>query len=151
MPALLLQFWMGKEMTGYQDEDESPDEVTWPAEKALSACPFCQGAVQFRKALHICDGNTDAIIHAAPTNCGMAQFEDGSTDESIIAKWNTRSVNAVPDLIAALEPFAALAELAAEEHKDSRPLIYGFDSALSSRLTIGHLRAAHAAIASVKP
>lgn len=83
---------------GYPNEDEGPDEVTWPAERALSACPFCQGAVQFRKALHICDGNTDAIIHAAPTNCGMVQFEDGSTDESIIEKWNTRSINAIPDL-----------------------------------------------------
>ena len=89
-------------MTGYPNEDEGPDEVVWQVEKAISTCPFCQGVMQFRKALHIADGNTDAIIHAGPTNCGMVQFEDGSTDESIIAKWNTRSVNAVPDLVAAL-------------------------------------------------
>ncbi len=55
---------------------------------ALKPCPFCGGAVQFRKALHISDGNTDAVIHAAPSDCGLVEFSDGSTDESILAKWN---------------------------------------------------------------
>lgn len=58
---------------------------------ALLPCPFCQEAVQFRKALHISDGNVDSIIHAAPTNCPMVVFEDGSIDESILFKWNTRA------------------------------------------------------------
>jgi hypothetical protein len=145
-------------MTGYPNEDEGPDEVKWPAEKSLLPCPFCQGAVQFRKALHICDGNTDAIIHAEPSNCGMAQFEDGSTDESIVAKWNTRSVNAVPDLVKALEPFAQLIDLydvahathnrhrKDEGYSDRQPLP---DSHRVS-VSMGELRAARAALAKVK-
>ena len=59
-------------------------------EKPLKPCPFCQGTMQFRKALHISDGNTDAVIHAYPTQCGMVAFEDGTTDESIIDRWNVR-------------------------------------------------------------
>ena len=103
-------------MNGYPNEDEGPDEVVWQVEKAISTCPFCQGVMQFRKALHIADGNTDAIIHAGPTNCGMVQFEDGSTDESIIAKWNTRSINAVPDLVAALERASTLIDESRSGH-----------------------------------
>src|ERR1700749_106334 len=61
----------------------------------LLPCPWCKGTVQFRKALWISDGNTDAIIHAGPTNCGMVEFSDGTTDESIIAKWNTRAPSTV--------------------------------------------------------
>lgn len=57
----------------------------------LLPCPFCEGAVQFRKALWPSDGNVDAIIHASPTTCGMLEFSDGSTDESILARWNARN------------------------------------------------------------
>jgi hypothetical protein len=41
------------------------------------------------------DGNVDAIIHAAPTNCGLIEFSDGTVDESIIVKWNTRAPSTV--------------------------------------------------------
>jgi len=62
-----------------------------PGSEKLLPCPFCGGAVQFRKALHISDGNVDSVIHAAPTDCPMVVFEDGSTDESILARWNVRA------------------------------------------------------------
>lgn len=54
----------------------------------LLPCPFCGGVVQFRKALWPSDGNVDAIIHAEPTECGLADFSDDTTDESILVKWN---------------------------------------------------------------
>jgi hypothetical protein len=57
----------------------------------IEPCPFCRGMMQFRKALWPSDGCVDAIIHAFPTQCGMVEFSDGSIDESIIAKWNTRA------------------------------------------------------------
>ena len=57
----------------------------------IDPCPFCRGTMQFRKALWPSDGCVDAIIHAFPTQCGMVEFSDGSIDESIIAKWNTRA------------------------------------------------------------
>ena len=66
----------------------------------LADCPFCGGAVMFRKALFVSDGCTDAIIHAAPTNCGLTDFTTYTTDESVITTWNTRvlaSRAGVPD------------------------------------------------------
>jgi hypothetical protein len=57
----------------------------------LLACPWCNMQMMFRKALWSSDGNVDSIIHAAPTKCPMSVFEDGSTDETIIGKWNTRA------------------------------------------------------------
>lgn len=59
--------------------------------EGLEPCPFCGGAMMFRKALWSSDGNVDAIIHAAPTKCGLDYFSDHTTDESVIAKWNTRA------------------------------------------------------------
>lgn len=59
---------------------------------SLAPCPFCGGAMQFRKALWPSDGNTDAIIHAEPTECGMPAFDIGSTDEGVIAAWNRRAL-----------------------------------------------------------
>jgi hypothetical protein len=45
----------------------------------------------FRKALWPSDGCVDAIIHTSTTQCGMTDFSDGTIDESIIARWNTRA------------------------------------------------------------
>ena len=67
-----------------------------PDSETLLPCPFCNGAVQFRKALHVSDGNVDSVIHAAPTNCPMVVFEDGSTDQSVLIRWNTRVAAAQP-------------------------------------------------------
>ena len=61
-----------------------------PGSEELLPCPFCNGAVQFRKALHVSDGNVDSVIHSAPTDCPMVVFEDGSIDQSILIRWNTR-------------------------------------------------------------
>ena len=58
---------------------------------ALAACPFCGGAMQFRKALWPSDGCTDAVIHAEPSDCGMHGFDIGTTDESVIGAWNRRA------------------------------------------------------------
>ena len=57
-------------------------------EPNLSPCPWCRAKMMFRKALWPSDGCTDAIIHAAPTTCGMQVFDTGTTDESVIAAWN---------------------------------------------------------------
>ncbi len=58
----------------------------------LLPCPFCGGAMQFRKALWPSDGNTDAIIHAQPAECPLSDFSNATIDESIIAEWNTRAL-----------------------------------------------------------
>lgn len=50
----------------------------------------------FRKALWPSDGNTDSIIHKVSEGCGLAVFDDDTIDESIIAKWNTRSSGLPP-------------------------------------------------------
>jgi hypothetical protein len=63
----------------------------------LEPCPWCGGKVQPRWALWISDGCIDSIIHAEPTDCPMQVFEDGSTDKSIVAKWNARSSQAKDD------------------------------------------------------
>ncbi len=60
-------------------------------EPTLLPCPFCGEAMQFRAALWPSEGDRDGIIHAAPTHCPLGQFEDGTFDESIIKKWNTRT------------------------------------------------------------
>lgn len=60
-------------------------------QEELLPCPFCGGEAQFRKALWPSDGNTDAIIHAAPSECGLSHFDIGTTDESVIAAWNRRT------------------------------------------------------------
>lgn len=66
----------------------------------LRSCPFCGGAVQHRHALFVSDGNTDAIIHAAPAVCGLLDFDIGTADfgVSVAAAWNRRAqaVPAVP-------------------------------------------------------
>lgn len=57
----------------------------------LKPCPFCKQAMMFRKALWPSDGNIDAIIHAEHGDCGMLEFSNNTTDESIIEVWNTRT------------------------------------------------------------
>lgn len=69
-----------------------PLRGSYPAtDVALLPCPFCGGAMMFRKALWPSDGNVDAVIHAAPVECWLSDFYDMTTDESIIAKWNHRT------------------------------------------------------------
>ncbi|MBO9380215.1 hypothetical protein GG804_25955 [Sphingomonas histidinilytica] len=69
------------------------DAPTPPDDKMLLRCPFCHGAMQFRKALWPSDGDSDAIIHAVlgGSNCPMGDFGNGTADESIISLWNTRT------------------------------------------------------------
>lgn len=65
-----------------------------PSEAAgLLPCPFCGEAVMPRHALWPSDGDTDAVIHVAATECGAAQFSIGTADEgkSVAAAWNTRT------------------------------------------------------------
>ena len=68
--------------------------------------------------------------------------DSAAHDEKAIASLRDRLAGARK----ALEPFASLTDLAAIGHKDSRPFIYAFDSVIGSRLTVGHLRAAKAAL-----
>lgn len=68
------------------DTRSSPD-----TEPVLSPCPLCGGEMMFRKALWPSGGNVDSIIHDHPADCGLAEFSDGTIDESIIARWNSRA------------------------------------------------------------
>jgi hypothetical protein len=51
-----------------------------------------------------------------------------------------------PVTVEALRPFAVLADMAHKDHRDSRPFIFAFDTAVAQRLTIGDLRRAKAAL-----
>lgn len=48
----------------------------------------------FQKALWPSDGNVDSIIHDGVSQCGMVGFSIGTTDESVMAAWNTRATEA---------------------------------------------------------
>ena len=74
------------------------------SEPYLKPCPFCGGDVQFRKALDVSDGGTDAIIHRSGAECGMDVFSNFAIDESVITLWNKRA-NSV--LIAGLRKIIA--------------------------------------------
>ena len=66
--------------------------------------------------------------------------------EAGIAALRSPSPSGTEALVKVLEPFAELAEMVSDEHRDSRPVIYGFDTSRATLLTIGHLRAAKAAL-----
>jgi hypothetical protein len=78
--------------------------MTTMSEPGLLPCPFCGCAVQFRKALWPSDGCTDAIIHAEPSECGLTQFDIGTTDERVIGAWNRRSKDLL-DLLCSPEDY----------------------------------------------
>ncbi len=63
-----------------------------PSEELLS-CPFCGDAMRPRHALWPCEGDSDGIIHANPTECPAEGFSIGTADEgvSVAAAWNRRS------------------------------------------------------------
>jgi hypothetical protein len=63
-------------------------------ETALLPCPFCGGRMQRRDALWPSEGDTDAIIHAEPTDCPIeGAFSIGTADDcvSVAAAWNRRA------------------------------------------------------------
>lgn len=81
------------------------------ARQVLTSCPFCNKAMQYRAALFVSDGCTDAVIHAEHTDCGLVQFDIGATDGGVstIAAWNRRPTDpAVAELVEALEKALAL-------------------------------------------
>lgn len=60
---------------------------------ALKPCPFCGGDVMHRHALWPSDGDTDSVIHAQGSTCGMGCFSIGTADQgvSVAAAWNARA------------------------------------------------------------
>lgn len=74
-------------------------------EKALKPCPFCGKAMMLRGALWPSEGDTDAVIHAEPTDCPMYDFCDGTADGSIAEKWNRRALTSTtpPDVAGLVE------------------------------------------------
>ena len=64
----------------------------------MKPCPFCEAPMMERHALWPSDGDTDSIIHAAPTDCGMVDFSIGAADNGVStrAAWNRRSEGRAP-------------------------------------------------------
>lgn len=65
----------------------------------LKTCPFCGGAMQLRYALWPSEGDTDAVIHAAPTECPIeGAFSVGTADDGVTVTevWNRRAALAQP-------------------------------------------------------
>ncbi len=103
--------WDAGRANGENEEVEMT--ASGDATKGLLPCPFCAEQMMFRKALWPTDGCVDAIIHAAPGNCPMTDFFDGTINESIIARWNTRVLTAadktrIEALTEALEKLATI-------------------------------------------
>lgn len=59
----------------------------------LLPCPFCGSAMMLRDALWPSEGDTDGILHAAPTDCPLPEFSVSTADEcaSVAAAWNKRT------------------------------------------------------------
>ena len=57
-------------------------------EPSLLPCPFCGGAVRRRDALWPAEGDSDAVIHAEPTDCPLQVFSDGTWGGSVYGRWN---------------------------------------------------------------
>lgn len=57
----------------------------------LLPCPFCQKGMMLRAALWPSEGDRDAIIHAAPTDCPLGDFSNDTFDRSIVEVWNRRA------------------------------------------------------------
>ena len=53
--------------------------------------PFCGKAMMLRGALWPSEGDRDAIIHAAPTDCPLYDFANETFDRSIVEVWNRRA------------------------------------------------------------
>ena len=87
-----------------------------PSEELLS-CPFCGDAMRPRHALWPCEGDSDGIIHANPTECPAEGFSIGTADEgvSVAAAWNRRS----PSRREVLEEAARVADKHYQESKKS--------------------------------
>lgn len=102
-------------------------------QKALLSCPFCGGAMQPRHALWPSDGDTDAVIHAEPTECGLAGgFSIGTADNgvSVAAAWNCRAAPpVVPEKHSSLPEAAAL-----DLHPRTADLVDRFAAALKKKL-----------------
>jgi hypothetical protein len=83
----------------------------------LLPCPFCAGKVQARDALWPSEGDTDAVIHAGPSDCPMQFFSNGSSDKSIYAAWNCRAARQIPAgyVLVPIEPDEAMLDKGAME------------------------------------
>tara|TARA_R100001244_G_scaffold2541_1_gene3945 strand:+ start:14889 stop:15209 length:321 start_codon:yes stop_codon:yes gene_type:complete len=99
----------------------------------------------FRKALWPSDGDTDAVIHHGPADCGMVCFYSDRTDESVVAAWNARATDArIAALEEALRPFQNYANATLHRHSKHQPdseVIHNIDGA---KITLGDLRRARA-------
>jgi hypothetical protein len=147
----------------YPNEDEGPDEVTWPAEKAEhTPLPWSIRPNKFDDWGFIrgADGQTLACIaRGADDKEFDGHRRDGTDPYQANADLIVHSVNAIPNLIAALEPFAKLIDRYDEaniaHNRRRRDDGYIDRPALpdSHRVSVsmGELRAARAALAKVKP
>ena len=77
--------------------------------------------------------------------CRMLPNTDGPASDDALLMSNARILAAAPDLVAALEPFAALST-ALVDRPDEHPL-YGFNDAT---ITYGDIRRARAAVAKAR-
>lgn len=92
-------------------------DMTENSETELKPCPFCGGRMQPRHALWPSEGDSDGIIHTAPTECPAEGFSIGTADEgvSVAAAWNRRS----PSRREVLEEAARVADKHYQDSKKS--------------------------------
>lgn len=72
-------------------------------QELLKPCPFCGGAMQHRFALWPSEGDRDAIIHAAPTDCpieGAFSIDTFDNGVSVAEVWNRRSSSDEAEVVA---------------------------------------------------
>lgn len=88
----------------------------------------------------ICDCNTYGVGHEMYREPNLVNYADAMQEA---AHEQSQRVSVLEE---ALAPFAKLAALAHTNHKDSRPFIFAFDTAIAQRLTVGDLRRAGVAL-----
>jgi hypothetical protein len=96
------------------------------------------------------DGKMGDIIERLRERAKTAREEKTGTADGDAIHFE-EAAREIERLRGALAPFAAVAKFVTETQRDTRPIIFGMDNVIVQRLTVGHLRGAHAALTPAKP